>query len=829
MRLPYKVLLTLLSFGICLPLFSQVKTIGAVSGVSIDGQTVLVTTENARAAIMVYGPGIIRVRITPGLPASDLSYAVVGKPLPAKVVIDQDKDAIHIHTDSLSVTITRSPFLITFLTPGGDTINADEKGFGTSWIGTGVTTYKHLQTGERFIGLGEKTGDLDRKGMGYVNWNSDFYGYSITQDPIYSSIPFYMGIHHGLNYGIFLDNSYESTFNFGASNNRFSSFGARGGNINYYFIYHRRLADIITDYTRLTGRMPMPPLWSLGYQQNRYSYFPDTEVLRIAQTLREKKIPADGITLDIHYMDAYKLFTWNKERFPDPKALTDRLRSMGFRLTVIVDPGIKVEKGYPAYESGLAQNVFLKYPDGTDYTAKVWPGWCHFPDFTSPKGRDWWSGQIGAYTAQGVSGIWNDMNEISTWGQQVPENVLFDFDGHPTTMEEGHNVFALEMVRASYAGAKASGQRPFILTRSGFAGLQRYSAIWTGDNRSEDSHLLAGIRLMASLGLSGVPFTGMDIGGFTGNPSTPLFARWMEVGAFLPYYRNHTAIDTRSSEPWTYGESVLEISRNYVSLRYKLLPYLYSVFYEATQDGLPVLRSLAMDYTGDSIVYTIPFQNQFLFGPSFLVAPVTDDAAYTGVYLPRGKWYDLYTGAADTGGQVKVRPLTLGELPVYVKGGAILPMQSLVQSTAEAPGDTLYIHLYRGDSSSTFTYYEDDGISYAYEKGAYYRRVMRYEPGGGASNGAASGDGAFILDKPEGSFPSKFHRLRFILHGFDGLEQVTINGHVSYLTDAAYSFLGLPPGYDPQFKALPDMPAPTRCPVKTVDAANEGEMIRIKF
>jgi len=827
MHLPYKLLFTLFALLPCglqalqaqgsSPAQGPVKTIGRVSSVKVTGQTVLVTASNAYAEITVYGPDMIRVRISPRLPGPYFSYAVVGGPVKTTCAISQDPGAIHIRTDSLRVTISKDPFSIAFLTLEGDTVNADEKGLTTSWIGTECTTYKHLQEGERFIGLGEKNGDLDRKGNGYVNWNSDFFGYSTIQDPLYSSIPFYMGIHHGLNYGIFLDNSYESAFNFGASNNRFSSFGARGGDMNYYFIYHRRVADIITAYTFLTGRMPLPPLWSLGYQQNRYSYYPDTEVLRIAQTLREKKIPADGITLDIHYMDAYKLFTWNKDRFPNPKALTDRLGSMGFKLTVIVDPGIKVEKGYPAYESGLAAGIFLKYPDGTDYTAKVWPGWCHFPDFTSENGRKWWEQEIKTYTDQGVSGLWNDMNEISTWGQQVPENVLYDFDGHPTTMQEGHNVFALEMVRSSYSGAKAVGKRPFILTRSGFAGLQRYSAIWTGDNRAEESHLFAGVRLMESLGLSGVAFTGMDIGGFTGNPSASLFARWIELGAFIPYYRNHTALNTRSSEPWTYGEDVLDISRNYISLRYKLLPYLYSTFYESTQDGLPVLRSLAIDYTQDSLVYDARFQQQFLFGPSLLVAPVGENAGFAQVWLPRGKWYNLYTGVPDTGNQVITIPLTLGQLPVYAKGGTILPMESLVQSTDDHPTDTLRIHLYKGDHANTFTYYEDDGISYDYEKGHYYKREMRYNPQ----------EGAFILDKAEGALPSRFNHLEYILHGFEGLTQVKINGENKMLKDTTYNFLGLPAGY--ALDALPDLVKPPFCSVKTLVTENVDSIILLKY
>ncbi|RYY14754.1 MAG: hypothetical protein EOO04_29725, partial [Chitinophagaceae bacterium] len=433
-------------------------------------------------------------------------------------------------------------------------------GFGIKHHDAGFGEWgKKMQDDEHFVGLGEKTGNIDRKGSGFTNWNSDKYGYTIAEDPLYTTIPFYIGIHHGLNYGLFLDNTFQSDFNFGASNNRFSSFGARGGELNYYFIYHRRLADIINSYTYLTGKMPMPPLWSLGYQQNRYSYYPESEVMRIANTLREKRIPADGITLDIHYMDAYKLFTWNKDRFPDPLRMNTALNKIGFKTTVIVDPGIKVEKGAGAYERGIKDNVYLKYPDGQPYTGQVWPGWCNFPDFTSAKGRSWWHNEVKFFAESGVSGIWNDMNEIATWGQKMPDNVLFNYDGKNASHLGAHNVYGLQMARASYEGArKQFKERPFILTRSGYSGLQRYSALWTGDNRAEEDHMIAGVRLMTSLGLSGVAFSGMDIGGFTGGATTSLYTKWIQLGAFTPYYRNHTALNSKAAEPWTFGEDVLD-------------------------------------------------------------------------------------------------------------------------------------------------------------------------------------------------------------------------------------------------------------------------------
>lgn len=757
----------------------QVISFGDVKKVVVKDNRLDLQATHGYARIQVYSPSIVRVRISRQPFKDDFSYAVVAQPVRTVIDMKETAEDIRVNTDSLKLVIRKRPFSIHFLTPGDQIINEDEPGLQVSWVGTEVTTYKHLQEKERFIALGEKTGNLDRRGNAYTNWNSDVYGYSIAQDPLYSTIPFYIGIHHGLQYGIFFDNTYQSDFNFGASNNRFSSFGARGGEMNYYFIYHRSVSGIIRSYTDLTGRMNLPPDWSLGYQQNRYSYYPEAEVFRIAHTLREKDIPADGITLDIHYMDAYKLFTWNKERFPAPGKMIDSLGRMGFKTTLIVDPGIKVEKGYPAYESGLKENIFLKYPDGENYTGEVWPGWCHFPDFTSEKGRDWWRRQVTNYTSAGVAGLWNDMNEISTWGQKMPSNVLFNYDGHPTIHGQAHNVYGLEMARSSYEGARNGLQkRPFILTRAGYAGLQRYTALWTGDNRAEDDHMLAGVRLITSLGLSGVAFTGMDVGGFTGNGSAALNTRWMQLGAFLPYFRSHTAFNTRSAEPWSFGEDNLDIIRNYIKFRYRLLPYLYSTFYEATQDGMPVARSLAIDYTQDDKIYDPAFQNQYLFGPSFLVMPQESLQRFARVYLPAGDWYDLYSGAREQGGREKIIGLSASLLPVYVKAGSIIPMQSVVSSTIEKPSDTIALHVYNGAEGNSFTYYEDDGETYRYEKGSFYKRTIVFDPA----------QRNIILGKVTGDSPSRFHHLLLVLHGFEG-DTIRMNANVLTMTASRMAVL----------------------------------------
>ncbi|HTE34407.1 MAG TPA: TIM-barrel domain-containing protein, partial [Chryseolinea sp.] len=355
----------------------------------IQGQT-----DNGQFKIVVYNDHIVRVVITRETSFEDFSYAVVALPAPTSMNIVDHADHLEVKTSAVILKISKSPVRFTFQTTDYRIINEDEPAFGTSWNGEQVSTYKKLQAGERFVGLGEKTGPLDRRGAGYQNWNTDAFSYNPNTDPLYSSIPFYLGIHHHMAYGIFFDNTHKSFFNFGASNNRFSSFAADAGEMNYYFIYDHSVSAIIKHYTHLTGRMEMPPRWSLGFQQCRYSYYPDKEVLTLARTFRDKDIPADAIVLDIHYMDQYKIFTWDKKDFPDPKRMLDQLRAMGFQIVIMCDPGIKVEEGYRAYEDGVDRDVFMKYPDGTPYSGQVWPGWCHFPDFTNPATRQWWQDQF---------------------------------------------------------------------------------------------------------------------------------------------------------------------------------------------------------------------------------------------------------------------------------------------------------------------------------------------------------------------------------------------------------------------------------------------------
>lgn len=746
--------------------------LGNVEKLKVNNSTYTFSTSNGKAQVIVYSPNVIRIRIDKQNITPDFSYAVVSNPLPCTVNVTNSAEVYTISTDSLMLRISKKPLRFTFLTKDGKVINADDPAFGTSWLGDEVTTYKSLQEGERFIGLGEQSGNLDRAGTACVHYNTDNPTYDNSSDRLYSTIPFYIGLHNKLSYGIFMDNPAKSLFNFGAGNNRFSSFTANCGEMNYYFIYHASVKEIISSYTWLTGRTPIPPMWSLGYQQCRWSYYPEANLMSTAAKFRERRIPIDVIYLDIHFMDEYKVFTWDKKMFPDPKGMTAKLKDMDMHLAVIIDPGVKIAKDYPMYKEGLDSAYFIKYPDGTNYAAQVWPGWCNFPDFTMPKARTWWGKWIKTYADAGITGFWNDMNEIAVWGKEVPSLLSLNWEGRGSTYQQGKNLYGYLMARSTYEGAKKSmnGDRPFVLTRSGYAGLQRYTSIWTGDNQATEDHMLLGVRLINSLGLSGVSFAGMDIGGFSGNPTQTLYTRWMQIGAFSPLYRAHTSFTMMRGEPWDFGEVFEDVARRYIGFRYQLLPYIYANFYESSQNGMPVSRSLAIEYPHDSNIYQGDYQQQYLFGPSILVAPCKSTETLTKVYLPQGGWYDLFTDKLYEGNQKIAAEAGLYKLPLYIKAGSIIPMQQLVESTAENSGDTLFVHLYAGKEKNQYQYYEDDSRTYNYEKGKFFKRLIAYDP----QNQTVS------FDKKEGAFDSRFRMIKLVMHGFSAadLKNITVNGKI---------------------------------------------------
>lgn len=733
-----------------------------------------ILTENGWLQVEFWSEATVRVRAgRHGEPMDNFSYALDEANSPKKIEFQCNEASGHILLSSgnVQVKIHQNPVSLQFLDETGRIVNSDDPAFGISWLGQEVTVYKSLQPGERFLGLGEKTGPLDKRGRAYVNNNTDHFGYGPDSDPLYASIPSFIGVHSQGVYGFFLNNSYRSTFNFGASSDRFAWYAADDGQMDYFYFHgglDGGIEAVLKQYAALTGSMPMPPKWALGFQQCRYSYYPDAELLRIAQTFKEKRIPCDVLYLDIHYMDAFKVFTWHPAYFPNPKILADQLKALGIKLVVIMDPGIKVEEGYAAYDSGIAGDHFALLPDGKPYSGQVWPGWSHFPDFTSAKTREWWGAQMNIYTEAGIEGFWNDMNEPAAWGQHLPGLIEFDMEGEGSSFKEARNVYGMQMARATMEGAQRllGNKRPFNLTRAAFSGIQRYSAVWTGDNTASEDHMMAGVRLVNSLGLSGVAFAGYDIGGFVGEPSPALYARWMQLGAFSPFFRAHSMINSRDAEPWSFGEEVEDIARNYIRLRYRLLPYLYAAF-EAATTGLPIARSLALEWPQDPKIYQQPYDAAYLFGSEILVFPVESHRQLTKIYLPAGEWIDFYDDTRFEGGREHIIELNIEKLPLFVRAGAVIPMQSPVMSTENAHDGVLHLHVYTGAALREVNLFEDDGLANSATNASQFARRLGLHDGF---------ERTLQLPAQAGSHPSEFSKVKVFFHGWTGESEVQVNG-----------------------------------------------------
>jgi alpha-glucosidase len=579
-------------------------------------------------------------------------------------------------------------------------------------------------------------------------WNADVADYPAGHDPSYEAIPFFIALHEGRSYGLFFNNTWRSWFDMGKLEPHRYSFGANGGELDYYVFTggaERSPAGVLRDYTRLTGRGALPPLWALGYQQSRWSYMSQEKVLDVAREFRRRRIPADVLYLDIDHMDGFRVFTWNPRTFPDPKAMLGQLHDEGFHAVTIVDPGIKVDRNYAIYRSGQEQGVYVKNADGSELQAKVWPGICAFPDFTSPAARAWFGGLYESALDLGVDGFWNDMNEpgvfppdgfdkpeISLGPQRTfPLDVRHAGDGQPGTHAQYHNVYGMQMARASFEGLRSlrPDKRPLVLTRAGYAGVQRYAAVWTGDNSPTWSHLALTIPMLTNLSVSGVPFVGADVGGFMGSPSAELHTRWLQAAALTPYFRTHSNDVSAPREPWAFGAELEAINRGTIELRYRLLPYLYTLFEENERTGLPPMRPLWFMHPGDARAALV--DDQFLLGADLLVAPVLREGQVKReVYFPKGDaWLDWWDGSRHEGGSSTMIAAPLDRLPLFVRAGASLPVSEVVQHTGEMKDAALTLAVAAGGKGSGRVF-QDAGDGYGYRQGQS-RRIEVTQDGQG--------------------------------------------------------------------------------------------------
>jgi len=706
---------------------------------------VLVQFEQGKMKLSKLGEGILRVRATRDNFEPDHSFALWKQaPKPEALSVEKTQEGLIFKTALFWGKLITDGGRIEIYDSSGRLLLKEPEDGGVFFKGNKPGVIRQIFSREHFYGFGEKTGPFDKRGERMIMWNTDQI-YNTHTDPIYQSHPYYLVMREGISYGIFQDNTYRSVFDVGASDEERLIYQADGGELNYYFLYGPSPKQVIERYASLVGRYPLPPLWAIGYQQCRYSYRNEAKVRRIAGKFRRFQIPCDVIYLDIHYLDDYKVFTFHPQRFPDPKGLLDDLEKMGFKTVAIVDPGVKIEPGYFVYEQGLKNDYFCRDKNGGYFQARVWPGEVYFPDFLRPEVRKWWGDLHQVLLDAGVDGIWNDMNEPAGWVKDIRLGSLMVSMGKPNWLEmvhgsrdnpvehaKIHNVYALLEAQATYQGLARlrPGQRPFMITRAGYPGIQRYSAIWTGDNFANWEQLRMTQAMLLNMSLSGLIMIGADIGGFTGAPSGELYTRWLQQGIFYPFCRTHTAVYHPSQDPFSYGKKVREISKKVIELRYRLLPYTYSYFWQAYQKGLPVLRPLFLEFPEDERTYQI--SEQFMWGEWLLVAPVLKEGAQQiTIYLPEGKWYWFESSEELKGAGKKVIPVELSSLPVLVREGAIIPLAPVMNYTWEKSWSPLSLEIYPSEKKTCFDYYEDDKFSPDYLKGKYYLARICQKGGAG--------------------------------------------------------------------------------------------------
>jgi alpha-glucosidase len=689
------------------------------------------TNNNVILKVTVMRDSLIRFRYTTkGYFSKDFSYAIDkthshGYNLFEVIELD---NYYEIKTSEVVCHINKADTRVSIFDLNKSIILEDELGFhweeNYEYGGNIVKMSKTSHEGECYYGLGDKATHLNLKGKRLENWATDQYAFSKDQEPLYKSVPFYIGLHSHKAYGVFFDNTFRSFFDFCHERRNVASFWADGGEMNYYFIYGPQMHDVVTTYTDLTGKPELPPLWALGYHQCKWSYYPESKVKEIAAKFRELRIPCDGIYLDIDYMDGFRCFTWNKEYFPDPKRMVDELAADGFKTVVIIDPGIKIDKEYSVYNEALQNDFFCKRADGPYMKGKVWPGECNFPDFTNPEVREWWAGLFKELISDiGVKGVWNDMNEPAVMevpNKTFPLDVRHDYDGNPCSHRKAHNIYGTQMARATYEGVKqfAYPKRPFIITRSAYSGAQRYTSSWTGDNVATWEHLWVANVQVQRMSLSGMGFTGSDIGGFAEQPTGELYARWIQLGVFHPFCRTHSSGDHGEQEPWAFDEEVIHVTRKFVELRYQLLPYLYTMFWQYIEEGIPMLKPIV--YYDQEDIQTHYRTDEFIFGNQILVCPILEpNSLGRRMYVPKGNWYNYWTNELITGGKETWVDTHFDEIPMFIKEGAIIPKYPVQQYVGELEITELILDLYFKLGKETSLVFEDAQDGYDYKKGLY--------------------------------------------------------------------------------------------------------------
>ncbi len=691
---------------------------------------------SGRVFIQAVLPEIVRLRISKSefLP-KPISDAVVWKKA-SSYKLNRELNRLVFLTDKLKVVIPEGEFRFEIFDENERLINRDFPGAGVRFDQDSFQVHRYIFPDERFYGLGDKYGELVRSAKSWIFWNVDVGWKKFKKDPRYTSIPFLISVRRDIYCGWFIDHSGWLKIDVGSKFSRLLSIYGAGKEIDIYFLYCRDLKTLVKNFTLLVGRSFLPPLWSLGYHQSRYSYFSQKEIEELVQEFEKRDIPLSAVYLDIHYMDKFKVFTVDKKRFPDLKGLAENLMKKGIRLVGIIDPGLYADESYKPYLRAKIEDVLCKTEQGEEYQARLWPGKCAFVDFFQEKAREFWAEEHKSLFETGISGIWNDMNEPSFWKMDLRKGELvipLFGERHPKIVHQigefivphrhCRNLYGQKETVATIEAFKKfmPGKRWFVLSRSGFAGIQRYACIWTGDNISRFEYLASSISQILSLGLCGVSFVGADIGGFALDCSDELFARWIELGAFYPFCRNHSAITTRAQEPYRFGKDVEEIARKYIKLRYRFLPTLYSLFWQSHTEGLSIWRPLFMEFPKDSCIWNI--EDQFMIGEFMMIAPVVEQGANKRkVYFPQGKWFDYWSEEIFCGPDEVEIDAELDHLPIFIREGGILIFQP--QPKMKIPWEAIELDLYEGNGKTKFFLFEDDGESFDYLKGKYSLREI---------------------------------------------------------------------------------------------------------
>ncbi|KGX83943.1 glycoside hydrolase family 31 protein [Pontibacillus marinus] len=748
------------------------QDVGNVTHVDKDEKGYTFYCENGYVTVTFNRADIIRIVMNQkAIPSLKSTPAVIAQPETVEQELKEESDSYIISTSKLDAYIQKAPFRLRIQDKEGHIIASEqEKGLGFQENGE-VICYKEMLEQDRFYGFGEKTGFLDKRGESYTMWNSDVFApHNPETDPLYQSIPYFMSLRDGRAHGIFFDNSYKSTFDMKTESDHYS-FRAEGGQLDYYVFIGPSPKDVIEQYTHVTGRMPLPPKWAIGYHQSRYSYKSEQEVREVANAFIEKNIPVDVLYLDIHYMNEYRVFTFDKDQFPTPENMIQDLKNAGIRVVPIVDPGVKKAPEYSIYQEGVREDHFCKYLEGDIYTGDVWPGESAFPDFTDERTRKWWGEKHQYYADLGIEGIWNDMNEPAVFNETktMDTNVMHKNDGDPQTHRALHNLYGLLMGEATYKGMKEQlgGKRSFLLTRAGYSGVQRYASVWTGDNRSFWEHLQMALPMCMNLGLSGVAFSGPDVGGFAHDTNGELLTRWTQVGAFTPYFRNHSALDTVRQEPWQFGEKYEAIIRDYIQLRYQWLPQLYSLFREAHETGVPVMRPLMLEYPHDEKTYQL--YDEFMIGDNTLIAPIMHpEVTDRAVYFPEGTWVDYFTGEEYSGKQTHLIHAELDKLPMFIKKGSFVALSPVRQSTMHKQ-DSLIFHVYANDEGEYKTvFYDDDGETYQYEGDDSMKLPVTIS--------STPDEVSITFGEKQGGFNPSYQNVDVYVHGLQDNQTITLNG-----------------------------------------------------